>query len=149
MPDRLSIQSAAAGPATVLVVDADGPARGQMAEWLRGAGYATLEAAAFDQARRLLAAGPPDVLVVGLRLGAFNGLHLVITARAVHPALRAVLTTSAEDAALEREARQADAAYVVKPILRDALLAAVAHGHGGLPDSEPGCDGCTPSPMRE
>ena len=79
--------------------------------------------------RQVLAARPFDVLVVALRLGAFNGLHLVITARAAYPELRAVLTTSADDRALASEARQVDAACLVKPIVRDALLTAVAQGH--------------------
>ena len=144
MPDRSSIKgmdgtgraaAAATGtavvapPGTVLVVDPDGGVREEIAAWLRGAGYVTVESDRFDDARQVLAARPFDVLVVGLRLGAFNGLHLVITARATHPALRAVLTTSAEDRGLGDEARQADAVCLVKPVGREALLAAVARGH--------------------
>src|SRR2546425_12968900 len=108
MPDRSSIEPNGPGGApaarTVLVVDPDGAARSEMAAWLRAAGYVTFEADAFEEARQLLAARPFDAMVVGLRLGAFNGLHLVITARAAHPALRAVLTTSADDRALASEA---------------------------------------------
>jgi DNA-binding NtrC family response regulator len=141
MPDRSSIRTggltgaAAArtvGPApggTVLIVDLDAGARAEMTAWLRRAGYATAEAEAFEEARQALAARSFDVLVVAVRLGAFNGLHLVITARAAQPALRAVLTTSADDRALASEARQVDAACLVKPIVCDALLAAVAQGH--------------------
>jgi DNA-binding NtrC family response regulator len=122
--DRSSIPGPLA--ATVLVVDPDRPARAELLGWLRDAGYAIREAATFEEARRLLQTMPPDVLVAGLRLGAFNGLHLIISARAVHPELRAVLLTSSEDAALAIEAERTDAACLVKPILRDAFLAAVA-----------------------
>jgi two-component system response regulator RegA len=135
MPDRLSIPAGPPAPAaTALVVDPDERARGEMADWLRAAGYATREAQAFEEARRvLLAPKAPDVLVVELRLGAFNGLHLIISARAAHPNLRAVLTTRADDVAVGVEARQADSAYLPKPLRRAAFLAAVAHGHGTPP----------------
>jgi DNA-binding NtrC family response regulator len=131
MPERSSIVQR---HATVLVVDPDGAARGESVGWLAAAGYTTREAESFEDARRLLAVDPPDVLVAGLRLGAFNGLHLVITARAASPTMRAVLTTSAEDSSLADEARQIDVAYVTRPIGREALLAAVAHGRGGPAD---------------
>ena len=125
LPERSSIDGHG-GTAAVLVVDPDRRTRAERAGWLRDAGYAIREAASFEEARHLLAAAPPDVLVVRDRLGAFNGLHLIISARAARPALRAVLLTSADDPTLEAEARQAAAACLVKPILRDALLAAVA-----------------------
>ena len=117
-----------AGPLTaiVLVVESDARARGQIADWLQDAGYVIQEADTFERARRLLHVTPPDVLVAGLRLGAFNGLHLIISARATHPELRAVLLSSTEDAALATEARRSDARYLVQPIQRDLLLAAVA-----------------------
>ncbi len=125
MPDRSSILQ---HHATVLVVDPDGSTRAELSGWLRGAGYTTREADSFEEARRQLGDDPPDVLVAGLRLGAFNGLHLAITARAAYPDIRAVLTTSTEDGSLAREARQIDVAVVTRPIRRETLLAAVAHG---------------------
>jgi DNA-binding NtrC family response regulator len=124
MQERSSIPGPAA--ATALLVEPDRRARGQIAGWLRDAGYGIQEAESFEQARARLQAAPPDVLVAGLRLGAFNGLHLIITARAARPELRAVLLTSTEDAGLAAEALRSDAVYLVKPILRDAFLAAVA-----------------------
>jgi DNA-binding NtrC family response regulator len=127
MPERSSIVQQFM---TVLVVDPDAGIRSEMVDWLRAAGYGTREAESFEDARRLLAAAPPDVLVAELRLGAFNGLHLVITARAAWPHIRAVLTTTARDGALAGEARQIDAAYLIRPIGREAFLAAVAHGRG-------------------
>jgi DNA-binding NtrC family response regulator len=121
---------AAAAPAalvatTVLVVDPDSAARREIAAWLRDAGYAPQEAATFEEARRALATARPHALVAGLRLGAFNGLHLVITARAAHPTLRAVVVTAAEDAAVARQAQQAGAGYLIKPLHRGALLDAI------------------------
>jgi DNA-binding NtrC family response regulator len=131
MPERLSIpHDAPATRGTVLLVDPDHGTRAEMADWLHGAGYATLEAEAFDEGRHLLASRAPDVLVAGVRLGAFNGLHLVITARSARPDLRAVLTTSADDGALAGEARQAGAVYLVKPIGRETFLAAVVQETG-------------------
>lgn len=122
--DRSSIPEPLAP--TVLVVDPDRLARAELLGWLRDAGYGIQEAATFEEARLLLQTVPLDVLVAGLRLGAFNGLHLIISARAAHPELRAVLVTASEDAALAIEAERTEAACLVKPIRRDALLAAVA-----------------------
>jgi FixJ family two-component response regulator len=65
------------------------------------------------------------VLVAGLRLGAFNGLHLVINARAARPTLRAIVVTAADDATVADDAREAGAVYLTKPVRRGALLAAV------------------------
>src|SRR4051794_25881349 len=111
---------------TVLVVDPDRSVRSEVGGWLRDAGYALLEAATFEEARRVLASAAPDVLVAGLRLGAFNGLHLVISARAKRPSLRAVLVTSIDDAAVADEARRVGAAYIRRPVGRGALLEAIA-----------------------
>ena len=125
--DRDAHRRSATGTATpgaVLIVESDSRARAEMARWLRDAGYAMREAATFEEARLLLQAMPPDVLVAGLRLGAFNGLHLIISARAAQPELRAVGDID-EDAALAIEANRGEAAYLVKPIRRDAFLAAV------------------------
>jgi DNA-binding NtrC family response regulator len=119
----------ASGPipatATVLIVESDHRTRAEMAHWLRDAGYAAREAATFEEARAALASAPPAVLVASLRLGAYNGLHLVISARAARPALRAVVVTNADDSAVADEAREAGAVYLAKPIRRHALLEAV------------------------
>ena len=135
MPERSSISQPTT---TVLVVEPDGDGRAELIGWLRTAGYATREADSFEDARRLLASDPPDVLVAGLRLGAFNGLHLVITARAAWPRIRAVLTTSAEDGSVAEEARLIDVACLTRPISREGLLAAVAHGRDSSPDDRRG-----------
>src|SRR6188472_925109 len=125
MPDRRLASGTAVATATVLIVESDPDSRAEMAHWLREAGYAAREAATFEEARAELASAPPAVLVAGLRLGAFNGIHLVISARNSRPALRAVVVTPADDSTVADEAREAGAVYLTKPIRRRALLDAV------------------------
>jgi DNA-binding NtrC family response regulator len=79
------------------------------------AGYEALGAGTFEDAKRLLASEPPDLLIADERLGAFNGLHLVVRGHAMHPHMRAIVTTSAKDSILESDAKQLDAECVVKP----------------------------------
>jgi two-component system nitrogen regulation response regulator GlnG len=125
---RSSIEPDAVAPATVLVVDPDSAAREETAGWLSDAGYGVRDAGSFEDARRMLDSAAPEILLTAVRLGAFNGLHLIIAARAVRPGLRAILTTAAEDPALRGEADRLDVECLVKPVTRDALLAVVARG---------------------
>jgi DNA-binding NtrC family response regulator len=125
MPDRRLAAESATTAASVLIVESDPSARAEMAHWLREAGYAPREAATFEEARVALTTAPPAVLVAGLRLGAFNGLHLVLSARAARPALRAVVVTTADDSTVAEAAHEAGAVYLTKPIRRGALLDAI------------------------
>jgi hypothetical protein len=59
----------------------------------------------FETARRLLVAAPPVLLLTPVRLGAYNGLHLVYLARAAKCGTRCVLTGRPADRALVREAQ--------------------------------------------
>jgi two-component system response regulator AtoC len=109
-----------------LVVEPDAGIRALLVSWLRDSRYTAEGAASFEAARRVLSRRPPDLLITDVRLGAFNGLHLVITTRASRPALRAIVITAVDDAALRAEAMEADAGYLVKPVTREALLDAAA-----------------------
>src|SRR5256885_3270187 len=63
----------------------------------------------FAAARRRLLADPPDLLVTNIRLGAYNGLHLVHLAAASGFATRTIVYTDAPDPVLLREAQEAGA----------------------------------------
>ena len=99
---------------SALVVAPDDSDRAALVEALRHLGVAVHVAADFGAARDLLAAILPDVLITELRLGAYNGLHLVLRCKAVRPQMRAIVLTRAADPVLEREAEQLDAELVVK-----------------------------------
>ena len=91
-------------PKKVLVVDPD-PAMAQ--ELRRTCGFiADIEGCTeFTTARDSLAKSPPDFLVTHLRLGAYNGLHLMYLARAVKKPTRSICYSTVIDMALIKEAQ--------------------------------------------
>ena len=113
-------------PPTVLVVDSDLLALALTVGVLRQAGYVCTSATSFADARAHLADTSPDLLVTAVRLGAFNGLLLVLRRFFSDPSRRAVVTDAAHDPVLAREARRAGAVYVVTPVSPQGLLTLVA-----------------------
>jgi DNA-binding response OmpR family regulator len=103
--------------ATLLLVEDDTASRTGLAKILRNAGYDVFEAATFDEGRRLLTEKNPDLLIVDLRLGGFNGLQLIVT----HP-MPAIVITGFADPVLETEAKHLGADFLVKPFSPSALL---------------------------
>ena len=90
----------------VLVANEDTAERCALTALLAGAGYDTISAASFEEARLALDRTAPDLLIAHLRLGAFNGLHLLLRGRADNPHLAAIITTRPEDADIRMEALQ-------------------------------------------
>src|SRR5215472_3365836 len=107
---------------TVLVVDDDPALRSVIAQILAHSGYGVLTADTFEAGQTALNERLPDLLIVDVRLGAFNGLQLLATATRPIPAL---VLTGYDDVTLKRAAHQFGAEYLVKPIAWDLLLAAV------------------------
>ena len=68
-----------------------------------------------ERATRLLAQGSPDFVIADGRLGAFNGLHIIMRARAAHPETGAIVTTTTKDRGLEADARSLNVECMVKP----------------------------------
>ncbi len=97
-----------------------------MVELLKRSGYEASGAADFDEAKRVLALDPPNLLIVDVRLGAFNGLHLVVRQRSLYPDRPIIVITGFYDSVLEAEAERAGAAYVAKPIEPAVFLEMVA-----------------------
>ena len=79
----------------------------------------------FAAARSLLEQTPVDLLVTNLRLGAFNGLHLVYLARLVARGTRAVVYTEWLDTGLGRDVQRAGAFYETRPCLPYSLVSYV------------------------
>src|SRR5262249_18009978 len=75
----------------------------------------------FTEARHRLMANPPALLVTNLRLGAYNGLHLVYLVAANKYPTRAVVYSSHQDAPLIEEAQSIGAFFETTQRLVRAL----------------------------
>ena len=111
-------------PATpsILVVDSHAAELGKTVAVLRGAGYHVVPVLGFDEARRTLDQMEPTLLVTSVRLGSYNGLHLVVRSRVSRPAMAAILTHDVVDPVLERDARTQEAAFLLTPCSAQTLL---------------------------
>lgn len=108
-----------------LVADDDPAILRLVSRWIAEAGYEVRSCSNFEAARRALDDWRPDILVSDVRLGDFNGLQLVIHAKADNPSLAAVVVTGYDDPVLRKDSLAAGAAYLVKPLKLDDLLAAI------------------------
>lgn len=99
----------------VLVVSPDRIALNGTLRVLNGAGFDAVGASTFEEASRTITDVTPDLLIADERLGAFNGLHLVLRGRAVSADMRAIVTTHDANPMLESDARHLNAVCVVKP----------------------------------
>ena len=79
----------------------------------------------FASAKAVLLATPPQMLITDVRLHEYNGLHLVLRAKAAAPNLAALVLSSYQDSVLESEANALGATFVVTPIQPTELVAAV------------------------
>ena len=118
----MTIDERTSTPSTLLIVDDDRATREGLARLLTDAGYRILTADSFERAVETLKSATPDLLIVDVRLGDFNGLQLIATAPAP---VRAIVVTGFADPVLERDARQLGAGYLVKPVTRESLLTTI------------------------
>jgi DNA-binding response OmpR family regulator len=119
-------------PPTILIVDEDIDAGTRVANVLSDAGYHVTQAATFKDAARLVSTDPPDLLITEFRLGAFNGLHLMIKSRARRPEIAIIVLTGFPDPVLAAHAAQQGATVLVKPVDASDLLAIVRQRVGPL-----------------
>ena len=111
--------------ARVLVVDDDEVYLAGIKELLEGA---------------VLQDNAPDLMIIDVRLGAFNGLQLISTGEVRIPA---VVVTGFDDPVLRADAQGFGASYLVKPVSPPALLSLIeaklasvgATASAGLDDS--------------
>jgi DNA-binding response OmpR family regulator len=68
---------------------------------------------------------PPTLLMADIRLGEFNGLHLVLRGKAARRDLAAIVTSAVADSVLQSEAEQLGATFVQKPTSTEELRAAI------------------------
>ncbi len=107
-----------------LIVSSDSVQRDEIALAILPSGYEVIASDGFADAKRILE-DAPDLLVTDIRLGAYNGLHLVIRGCCRNPQLRAIVVGDA-DPVLELEALRAHAVYVQRPLAAAKLVDAIS-----------------------
>jgi signal transduction histidine kinase len=111
----------------VLLVDDEPNMRWTMAEFLKRGGYEPLTASDFDCATELLRVAEVDAAVVDIVLPGKSGVELLKELRSREPYVPVVMITGEPNSALVPEIVRAGAYdYIAKPILKDALIKAVA-----------------------
>jgi DNA-binding NtrC family response regulator len=96
-----------------------------LASMLRGAEFQVTATETFADARAALSAAPPAILITTVRLGPYNGLHLVLRSTASNPGLAVLVTSPTDDPVLRADAEAMGATFIVKPVSNPDLLAAL------------------------
>jgi FixJ family two-component response regulator len=101
----------------VMIVDDDVELLNAVVALVTSWGLSVLSFDKFEAARaKLLGGVDADALLVDVRIGAFNGLHLVHLARKLNPTMTVVAMTGFDDPVLRAEAERAGASFLVKPV---------------------------------
>ena len=119
------IATASSLPSSALIVDPSPDDRAFFADTLIGSGFHVVVAETFHEARELLVHHHPNIIVTELRLGEYNGLHLLMRAKARHQDLAAIVTSTWLDPVLQAETERMRGTFLPKPIAREDALAAV------------------------
>jgi len=109
-------------PFRLLIVDPELPSRDAVERVLTGTGHFATSVSTFQDEKQRFALAPPDLLVTAVKLGAYNGIQLVLRAS---PDLPAVVIDDSYDPVLEKEALGAGAVYLTRPVDDEALVAVV------------------------
>jgi DNA-binding NtrC family response regulator len=109
----------------VLVVDDDHALLRLVSQWLSSGGFSVVACNSFEDAKRELTVHPPDVLLTDLRLGAFNGLQLVILANEQEPHPLTIVMSAYDDPTLKEEAERCGARYLQKPFSSQAVISSL------------------------
>jgi DNA-binding NtrC family response regulator len=108
--------------ARILVVDDSPEMLVMMTELLHGAEFEVLAAGTLEEGRRLARESNPDLIVVDVRLGPYNGLELAIIEHLDHPNRPLIVMSGHADPVLQAEATNNGAVFIEKPIEVDQLL---------------------------
>ena len=76
----------------------------------------------FETARKWLLTSTPDIAIVDVRLGSYNGLQLVHLVRQANPAAVLVAMSGFDDNVLRTEASRVGASYLIKPLNLPVLM---------------------------
>jgi CheY-like chemotaxis protein len=109
----------------ILVTSPVADQRETLLDWLALPTYSAVAVATFHDAKSRIDARCPDLLVTDLKLGEYNGLHLVVRGKARNPAMRAIILAE-PDPVLEKDAEREGAVYMKPPFDRGQFQTAVA-----------------------
>jgi DNA-binding response OmpR family regulator len=126
-----------------IVVDADPADCLFFASTLTATGADVIATRSFRKARSLLLARPPNVLIVEVRPGKYDGLHLARLGRCLRPHMVQLVTSEFFDWTLYRDASELAATIIHKPMTTTQLLCALYR----TMLRDPGADG-TVAPLR-
>lgn len=110
---------------SILVVNSDPIGLRGTVGVLQSAGYEVDGVGSFADARRRLDSTPPDLLMTGVRLGPYNGLHLIVRSRNHLPQMATILTHNDADPVLLTEAATNQAAFLILPCEPELILMTV------------------------
>ena len=110
---------------SVLLVDDNVSFLSGLAELLASHDIDVTARSSFAEAREYLLHHSPDVVATDVRLREYNGLHLVLLARAQRPDVMAFVYSAHSDAALLAEAAACGAVFVDKQVASGELIAAL------------------------
>jgi two-component system response regulator AtoC len=114
-------------PARILVVDDEKLIRWSVSERLQRDGYHVLSAASGEQALEVIAATPPDVMLLDVKLPGIDGVQTLRQALGLHPELAVLMMSAHSTVDVAVEAMKHGAIdFLVKPFPLTALDAAVA-----------------------
>jgi len=122
----------------ILLVEADRTPAAIAEEALAADGHRVAWVDSFKDTIRLASAQRPDLMVAALRLGAYNGLHLLLRLRAADPDLPVVITAEPSD--LTPDVSLFQATFVAKPIQSGQLRQAVSALLVGRLPRDPDCE---------
>jgi CheY-like chemotaxis protein len=116
--------------AHILVVSNDGTSLYQTLDVLSDAGHKTCGASTFHQAMTQIAHQSPDLIIADERLGEYNGLHVILSARAKRSGVGGIVTTPVKNRALEADAKSLNVECVVWPKNRTDWAASISRTLG-------------------
>jgi DNA-binding NtrC family response regulator len=112
--------------ARVLVVDDETLIRGSVAERLQRDGYEVLSAESGEQALEMVAATPPDLILLDVRLPGIDGVQTLQRALSLHPDMAILMMSAHSTVDIAVDAMKHGAIdFLVKPFPFQALDAAV------------------------
>jgi two-component system response regulator AtoC len=114
-------------PARILVVDDEKLIRWSVSERLQRDGYQVLSAESGEQALEIIAATPPDVMLLDVKLPGIDGVETLRQALGIHAELAVLMMSAHSTVDVAVEAMKHGAIdFLVKPFPLTALDAAVA-----------------------
>jgi DNA-binding NtrC family response regulator len=115
-------------------VDPDDKVVSRLRAIAEGANYRVLACEGFEGARDALRRGRTiSALIANVRLGEYNGIHLVYLGKVHHPGIRALVYGRPHDAMLAREAQRAAAFYQRQGLM---MLSLGSFLRAGLPSQD-------------